>query len=394
LISWADARELKTPVSEFTYDGAVNDRVTLRGGYMFYRYRGPASIHAGYSGTARSNTAGPYSLILDTEAAVTEPTHIVDQGATVRIRSWWNLHFDYRLTHSSTASSGDLKVIADSVPSSGEVGYDWSLRTHQAELNLEFIPASSLTVRTGLRFLRRDVEEKEAGVAERYATATINTVTPTLNVYYRPSGKLTLRGDISSSTDGTSYTRISPHTDVRSRLSARLQPFDKVWVETSLTVRNRHYETSGFQNNIRISSTNVTYQPIEKLSLFGGLAYDSYFATSDVTFLRGTPPLNVSWRDQSISRTWSGGFSTKLTPHLSLDFSGNFVRATGRGEISGELPNYGPIKFPYATATLSYDFGKIGRLLIDLQRTYYIEEIVRENNFSANLLTIRWTKDF
>jgi hypothetical protein len=31
---------------------------------------------------------------------------------------------------------------------------------------------------------------------------------------------------------------------------------------------------------------------------------------------------------------------------------------------------------------------------VDLQRTYYLEEIVRGNDFQANLLTIRWTKAF
>jgi hypothetical protein len=29
-----------------------------------------------------------------------------------------------------------------------------------------------------------------------------------------------------------------------------------------------------------------------------------------------------------------------------------------------------------------------------LQRTYYIEQIVTVNNFSANILTVRWTKAF
>jgi hypothetical protein len=31
---------------------------------------------------------------------------------------------------------------------------------------------------------------------------------------------------------------------------------------------------------------------------------------------------------------------------------------------------------------------------VDLQRSYYSEKIVTVNNFSANLLTIRWTKAF
>ena len=46
------------------------------------------------------------------------------------------------------------------------------------------------------------------------------------------------------------------------------------------------------------------------------------------------------------------------------------------------------------SGTGAYDFGKPGRLSLDLQRTYYIEEIMRGDNFNANILMIRWTKDF
>jgi hypothetical protein len=40
------------------------------------------------------------------------------------------------------------------------------------------------------------------------------------------------------------------------------------------------------------------------------------------------------------------------------------------------------------------NFPKAGRLSVDLQRTYYIEQIITANNFQANLLTLRWTRDF
>jgi hypothetical protein len=70
------------------------------------------------------------------------------------------------------------------------------------------------------------------------------------------------------------------------------------------------------------------------------------------------------------------------------------VRTTGVGEISGEPPAFGPLRWPMATGTIAYDFPKAGRLSIDLQRTYYIEEILRGDNFNANILGIRWTKDF
>jgi len=46
------------------------------------------------------------------------------------------------------------------------------------------------------------------------------------------------------------------------------------------------------------------------------------------------------------------------------------------------------------TRTFTYDFGMSGRFSVDLQRGYYIEEIMRGDNFNANLLAIRWTKSF
>jgi hypothetical protein len=41
-----------------------------------------------------------------------------------------------------------------------------------------------------------------------------------------------------------------------------------------------------------------------------------------------------------------------------------------------------------------FDFQRLGRLTLQLQRTYYIEEIVSGNNFGAKLLTIAWTRAF
>jgi hypothetical protein len=80
--------------------------------------------------------------------------------------------------------------------------------------------------------------------------------------------------------------------------------------------------------------------------------------------------------------------------NLGFNFSGDFVRTTGAGTISGEPPYFGPMTWPFATSTVYYDFPKLGRLSVDLQRTYYIEEIITANNFGANILAIRWTRDF
>jgi hypothetical protein len=104
--------------------------------------------------------------------------------------------------------------------------------------------------------------------------------------------------------------------------------------------------------------------------------------------------LNDFLRDQEINRVWQGGIAMKPVKRFEARLSGNFDRSTGVGQISGEPPAYGPVTWPLVTGALAYNFPQVGRLSADLQRTYYVEQIVRGNNFSANVLTIRWTRGF
>ena len=138
----------------------------------------------------------------------------------------------------------------------------------------------------------------------------------------------------------------------------------------------------------------LTYQFNDRYAAFGGFTYDCFLATASVKFLRGTPPLNTVWRDQTINRVWQGGVDAKPTKDLELRLSGNFLRTTGVGAISGEPPVYGPIRWPMVTGTIAYRFPRVGRLSVDLQRTYFIQDIFTGDNFSGNLLALRWTKEF
>ncbi len=399
-ISWSEFRRLKTPVSEFSYSGKAGSRVELRGGYIFYRYRGPAKLDSAFDGNARTDIPGttfaPYNVSLDTRAEVTEPNHVIDQGFTFKVKDWWNILLDYRYARFAVDSAVHFHTLRDgAIESGGDMTTQWRVGTHQVDLNFEFLPANSLVVRTGVRLLKNDVEGLVDGIADDVHTKRIKTAWPTASVYYQPSKILSLRADVESINNGTSYTRITPHTDVGSRFIVRLRPTEKFSVEENLNIRNRRWLAADFQNNIRTNSILATYQFNDRSSAFGGVSYDSYFATGSVAFVRGTPPLgNLFVRDQSIDRVWQAGFQAKLRPRLGVSFAGNYIRATGRGEISGERPLYGPMTYPYGTGTIYYEFPTLGRLSIDLQRTYYIEEIVTGDNFSANLLAIRWTRSF
>ena len=92
-----------------------------------------------------------------------------------------------------------------------------------------------------------------------------------------------------------------------------------------------------------------------------------------MNFLRGPAPItNVALRDQTVDRVWQAGVKVSPVKRLVINFTGNYVRSTGSGEISGEAPLYGPMSFPYATGSINYDLPRLGRLTLELQRTYYM----------------------
>jgi hypothetical protein len=206
---------------------------------------------------------------------------------------------------------------------------------------------------------------------------------------------VTVRADVESTTNGTSYTRVTPHTDVGGRFVVRIRPTEKFYIEDSAVARNRKLLDTDYRSTVRSNAVTATYEFNSRISGFAGFSYDSFFATGVTSFLRGMAPFtNLALRDQTVDRVWQSGIRLNPVPRLGVTFSGNYVRSTGLGEITGEAPVSGPMSFPYATGSLYYDFPRWGRLTAQLQRTYYIEQIVPGNNFSANLLTILWTRSF
>jgi hypothetical protein len=251
-----------------------------------------------------------------------------------------------------------------------------------------------LIIRPGIRFIKRDTAALDDGIVDPIRSQRLKSVWPIGSVAYIPSRNFSVRADVQSITNNQSYTRITPHTTVSSRWVVRYQPVSRLSLEETFTIRNSKLVDADFRNNVRSNAFTASWTWDDKFSTFAGFSYDSFLATASVTFLRGTPPINTTWRDQTINRVWQAGLTARPLPRLNLSFAGNFIRSTGVGEITGELPSAGPLTFPMGTATASYDLPRFGKLAVDLQRTYYFEEIVRGNDFGANLLTFRWTRNF
>ncbi|HVB37203.1 MAG TPA: hypothetical protein VND92_01655 [Vicinamibacterales bacterium] len=393
--TYQDYRRLTTPVSEFSYDGKITPKFEWRGGYTFYRYSGPAGLQAAYSGLTRSGTkVVPYDLSLDTRTNVTEPTHVLDQGFTWDATDWVSVLVDYRYQWIGIDSTGNFASDFNSTFQTGTSTDSWRQNKNQLDFDLEFMPRADLLVRAGVRYLRNNIRVVDNGTVDTYATQSINTWWPTLSLSWKPNAIVNLHADVDSIQNDVSFTRLTPETNVGSRVVLNVHPNDQWSIVDAMNVRHQTLDAANYTANIRSNAITANYQFNDNLALFGGYSYDSFDATAGAGFLRGTAPLTVTLLDNTTNHVWQAGVSAKPMPRLGVKLAGNYIRTTGQGSITGETPLYGPVTYPYASGTVYYEIPTIGRLSVDVTRTYYIEELVPLNNFGARIVMVRWTRSF
>jgi hypothetical protein len=396
-LSWSQFRRLTTPISEFSFLGKPLRKLEWRGGYMYYRYQGPVTFDQAFNGIA-PNAAGvlaPYTVTQSARATVIEPNNILSQGLTYHVYDWWSVDLDYRYSRFTSNSIGNFQSLFNgTTPTTAATDIVWRDGLSDLSLSMDFTPLRGLVIRPGIQYMKSDVESLANGVLNPAISLRTNTVRPSISFGYDPSKFFSVRGDFHSTTSGASYTAITPHTQQAARFVVRFHPIEKLSIEDEVSVANNKLLTTSFENNIRSEAITVSYSLDDRFSVFGSFSYDSYFAQGNILYARGTAPLSDFLRDQELNRVWSGGIEVKPTKRTGLRLSGNFDRSSGTGALSGEPPAYGPLTWPLVTGTGYYDFPVAGRLAVDLQRTYYSEQIVTVNNFSANILTIRWTKSF
>jgi hypothetical protein len=407
-LSGAQFRKLTTPISEFSFVGRPLKKLEWRGGYMYYLYGGPATFVQEYSGTA-PNSAGvlsPFSVSESARASVSEPTNILTQGLTYHAWHWLALDADYKYSRFTSSAIGSYQSLLNGTTSAtGTTNTMWRDGLSDFTFSMIFTPSTTLVITPAIQLLKSDVTALTNGVVDPEITLRIKTAEPGISFGYEPTKEFSVRGDFRTTDNGASYTAMMPHTEQAARFNVRYHPLSNLTVEDAVNIGNEKLLATNFKSNIRSNAITLSYSMGERFSVFAGFSYDSYFAQGNIDYARGTAPLTDVLRDQELNRVWSGGVEVKPTKRSGLRLSGNFDRSTGVGRITGvpaattpatynEPPAYGPETWPLVTGTAYYDLPRAGRLAVDLQRTYYIEQIVTANNFSANLLTIRWTKGF
>jgi hypothetical protein len=394
--SWSDYRRLTTPVSEFSYNGNPYSWLDTRGSYIYYRYNGPATFDQSFNGI---NPPAAYTVTQSGRSTVSEPNNVAEQGFTFHVKPWWDIDLDYRYTRFTTNTVGIFTSLFNATTAANEEFHNgWKLGLHEGDFKMIFTPVNNLVVSPGVTVYKSDVEALEDGVADPARTLRNHAVSPTLSAFYRPSKRFDIRGELRTFNNGASYTALTPHTDTTGRVVGNLHLSSKFTLSDELYMVNQKLLATQYQGKVQSNSTILTYTFNPKYSLFGGFTYDNELATGIIAYQRGVPVAGTAYplRDQALNRVWQAGFGAEPIKYFGIRFTGNFVRTTGLGDEGGITPVYGPLTWPLGTGTVYFNIPRAGRLSVDLQRTYYTQELVpmNANNFSANMLMIRWTRDF
>jgi hypothetical protein len=394
--SWSDYRRLTTPVSEFSYNGRPYSWVETRGSYIYYRYSGPATLDQSFNGI---NPPNPYAVSQTGRATVSEPNNIAEQGFTFHIKPWWDIDLDYRYTRFTTNTTGVFSSMFNgTTPANEAYSSNWKFGLHEADFKMIFTPLNNLVVSPGVELYKSDVEVLESGEADPARTLRNHSVSPTLSAFYRPTKRFDIRGQIRTYNSGASYTALTPHTDTTGRVVANFHLTDKLTLSDEIYMVDQKLLATQYQGKAQSNATMLTYTFNPKYSLFGGFTYDNELATGIIAYQRGVAVAGTPYplRDQALNRVWQAGLAAEPVKYFGIRFTGNFVRTTGRGEEGGISPVYGPLTWPLGTGTVYFNIPRAGRLSFDLQRTYYTQELypISANNFGANMLMIRWTRDF
>jgi hypothetical protein len=302
---------------------------------------------------------------------------------------------DYRYSrYTSEATSTVQSLFNGTTANSGDDFVVWENGLSDLDFNMVFTAGRGLVIRPGIRLSKSDITAIHDGVVDGARTLRTKHARPELRFGFRPWAKLTVRGDLHSSTSGASYNAITPHTRVAGHLAVRYEPLANLSIENSLRISTARLDEADYRNRVRANTITISYALEETFSAFASMGYESFYAQGEIVYARGGGPLISVLRNQEIHRVWQAGLDVKPLPYLGVRLAANYDRLTGSGEIVGEPPAYGPLTWPLASGTIYFNLPKAGRLSLDFQRTYYIEEIVRVNNFSANLLTVRFTRSF
>jgi hypothetical protein len=356
---------------------------------------------------ARTNSAGtavsPYDVSVSSRGTVTSPNNVLTQGLTIRPWNRWAFDVVYRYSNFSSDATGQVASLLALYPpaQTGVVRVseahesEWGQSINRLDFTASFEPIPALSIRPGVTLSRRRVDTKIDGEVDSAASDLERAIWPELSIGYRPSPRFSARGSILSSYSDTTFTRMSPIQRNISRVVVNMEPMKGLSIEAAASRTDAELFATDFVSHTRFGSVMASYAFGDQVVAAGRSRLSELPRHGD----RHVPAGHSAHRRRADAR--SGNRSRvarrgryKATNRLGVTVTGNFDQVRGADTILGEPPLYGPESFPYVTGTVYYDvlwlwqdFGRSATHIL-------LKELLPLNNFSASLLTIRYTRGF
>src|SRR4029434_4979532 len=109
-----------------------------------------------------------------------------------------------------------------------------------------------------------------------------------------------------------------------SRVVVNMEPVKGLSIEAAASRTDAELFATDFVSHTRFGSVMASYGFGDRVSVQGGLDYQSFRGTGIVTFQRGILPIaDVPMRDREIDRVWHAGGGYKATNRLGVTVQGN-----------------------------------------------------------------------
>ena len=343
-----------------------------------------AFIYAHSSGDADLTTIPVY--VLSGSGETKADTYIGELGLSYLLLKDLIFHFDYRFHTIDQDGEANTDFLL-SAPA--ESSSSFKQTAHTGTFQLEYIPVENLTLRGGYQVQYEDVSAEPVQYGsftggEKPSDTTSWNHGWVASADWKPFKFLTVFGEYAGANISDPYTWISPENQTVGKLKIRYDtPIKNLGLKGSVLWTRRTNPEQDYTRDVQDYTGTVTYQPIEPLSMDFSLTYQRVSDGKDIVTSVGSSILLPKVEFDSNAYIYSGGISWEIYQGFGAGFRGSYAKTTENNPQN------------YADWVLSGWYkNRWVTPIVSLERTYLVDNVTRNNNFDAYLLTLSLRKEF
>jgi hypothetical protein len=302
-------------------------------------------------------------------------------------------HFDFRYHHIDQDGDANTDLFLGAPAESSSF---FKQTAYTGTFQLEYIPYENLTLRGGYQVQYEDVSAEPVQYSSFTGGKKPGDTTSwnhgwVASADWKPYKFLTVFGEYAGANISDPYTWISPENQTVGKLKIRYDtPIKNLGLRGSALWTRRTNPQQDYTRDVQDYTGTVTYQPIEPLSMDFSFTYQKVSDSKEIVTaadpfaILPNPLVLVTEVDlDSDAYIYSGGISWEIYQGFGAGFRGSYAKTKENNPQN------------YADWVVSGWYkNKWVTPIVSLERTYLVDNVIRNNSFDAYLLTLSLRKDF